>query len=260
MTLPSAPVAIVTGASRVAVVTGGGSGLGLAICQHLALQGNAVAVLDLDPEASETVAAGIRAEGGEAISVEVDVADRPSVDDAMAKVRSELGPIAILVTSAAIAGFTPFEDITLDEWNHTLAVNLTGTFNCAQSAIADMVAENWGRIVMISSSAGQTGTVAQAHYSASKGGVIALMKTLALEYGRKGITVNSIPPFAIVTPTLTKRLEEGKLPPMDKIAQMIPVGRIGSPDDIAALCAFLCSDAASYITAQVISANGGAVR
>ena len=246
--------------SRVAVVTGGGSGLGLAICQHLARQGNKVAVLDLSPEGAETVAAGIRAEGGQAISVAVDVADRPSVDAAMDTVRSQLGPISMLVTSAAIAEFTPFEQITLDQWDKTLAVNLTGTFHCAQSAIKDMVAANWGRIVMISSSAGQTGTVAQAHYSASKGGVIALMKTLALEYGRKGITVNSIPPFAIVTPSLTQRLEEGKLPPMDKIAQMIPVGRVGSPDDIAALCTFLCSEAASYITAQVISANGGAVR
>ena len=246
--------------SRVAVVTGGGSGLGLAICQHLARERTAVAVLDLNPEAAEAVAAGIRADGGRAISVEVNVADRPSVDAAMDRVRSDLGPISILVTSAAIAEFKPFEHITPDEWNNTLAVNLTGTFHCAQSAIKDMVAANWGRIIMISSAAGQTGSIAQAHYSASKGGVIALMKTLALEYGRKGITVNSIPPYAIVTPTLTKRLDEGKLPPMDKITQMIPVGRVGSPDDIAALCTFLCSDAASYITAQVISANGGAVR
>jgi NAD(P)-dependent dehydrogenase (short-subunit alcohol dehydrogenase family) len=217
-------------------------------------------VLDLNAEAAQAVAAGIRAEGGEAIPVAVDVANRPSVDAAMAQVRAELGPIAILVTSAAIAGFTPFEQLTLEEWNRTIAINLTGTFNCAQSAIADMVAANWGRIVMISSSAGQTGTAAQAHYSASKGGVIALMKTLALEYARKGITVNSIPPFAIVTPNLTRWQEEGKLPPLDKIEQMIPAGKVGTPDDIASLCAFLCTDAASYITAQVISANGGAVR
>jgi 2-hydroxycyclohexanecarboxyl-CoA dehydrogenase len=123
-----------------------------------------------------------------------------------------------------------------------------------------MVTAGWGRIIMLSSSAGQTGTVAQAHYSASKGGVIALMKTLAQEYGRKGITVNSVPPFAIVTPNLLKWQAEGKLPPMEKIAQMIPAGRVGTPDDIAALCAFLCTDAAGYITAQVMTAYGGAVR
>ena len=245
---------------RVAVVTGGGSGLGLAICQHLARQGNSVAVMDIDLASADTVAAGIRAEGGQALSIAVDVANRASVDEAMDRVRAELGPIAILVTSAAVAGFTPFEEITLDLWNRILAINLTGTFNCAQSAIKDMVSAQWGRIVLISSSAGQTGTANQAHYSASKGGVIALMKTLALEYGRKGITVNSIPPFAILTPNLTRWQAEGKLPPLEKIEQMIPVGRVGTPDDIAATCAFLCSDAAGYITAQVISANGGAVR
>lgn len=246
--------------SRVAVVTGGGSGLGLAIAQHLARQGARVAVLDLNAEGAEAAAAGIRAEGGVAWAGAIDVADRPAVDTAMARVRAELGPIEILVTSAAIAGFTPFEQITLDEWNKIISVNLTGTFNCAQSAIKDMVAAKWGRIVMISSSAGQMGTMNQAHYSASKGGVIALMKTLALEYAKKGITVNTIPPFAVVTPTLTKWLQEGKLPPLERIEQMIPAGRLGTPDDIAATCAFLCSDAAGYITAQVICANGGAVR
>jgi NAD(P)-dependent dehydrogenase (short-subunit alcohol dehydrogenase family) len=246
--------------SRVAVVTGGGSGLGVAICQHLARQGNSVAVLDLNQQAAEAVAAGIRAAGGKALAGAVDVADRPSVDAAMGMARREFGPIAILVTSAAVAGFTPFEEITLDEWNRMLTINLTGTFNCAQSAIKDMVAANWGRIVLISSHAGQMGTANQAHYAASKGGVIALMKTLALEYARKGITVNTIPPFAVVTPNLTRWLNEGRLPPLEKIEQMIPAGRLGTPDDIAATCAFLCSDAASYITAQVISVNGGAVR
>ena len=113
---------------------------------------------------------------------------------------------------------------------------------------------------MISSHAGHMGTARQAHYSASKGGVIALMKTLALEYARKGITVNAIPPFAVVTPNLTRWQAEGKLPPLEKIEQMIPAGRLGTPDDIAALCAFLCSDAAGYITAQLICANGGVAR
>lgn len=245
---------------RVAVVTGGGSGLGLAICQHLARQGHHVAVLDLDPASAEAVAAGLRAEGSRAIAIATNVADRASVDAAMARVRSELGPIGILVTSAATITITPFEQITLEEWNRTIAVNLTGTFHCAQSAIADMVAAQWGRIVMLSSSAAQTGTAQQAHYSASKGGVISLMKTLALEYGRAGITVNCIPPFAVVTPNLIRQMEAGNIPPLARIEQMIPAGRLGTPDDIAALAAFLCSEAAGYITAQVICANGGAVR
>ncbi len=246
--------------SRVAVVTGGGSGLGEAISLQLARQGNRVAVLDLSLDSAKSVAAAIRAEGGQAIGVVVDVADRPSVDAAVERVRDQLGPIEILVTSAAIAGFTPFEEIGLDLWNRMLAVNLTGTFNIAQAAIKDMVAGRWGRIVMIASSAGQMGTINQAHYAATKGGVIALMKTLALEYARKGITVNAIPPFAVVTPNLTRWQEEGKLPPLERIEQMIPAGRLGTPDDIAALCGFLCSDAAGYITAQVMCANGGVVR
>ena len=245
---------------RVAVVTGGGSGLGEAICAQLAGAGHAVAVLDMNGDSAELVASTIRSNGGTAISVRVDVADRKSVDAAFATVRAELGPVAILVTSAGIAGFTPFEDITAEEWDHIITVNLTGTFHCAQAAISDMVAAGWGRLVLIASSAGQTGTANQAHYSAAKGGVIALMKTLALEYGRKGITVNAIPPFAILTPGLTRWQEEGRLPAYERIEMMIPAGRIGTPDDVAATCAFLCSDAAGYITAQVIAPNGGAVR
>jgi 2-hydroxycyclohexanecarboxyl-CoA dehydrogenase len=246
--------------SRVAIVTGGGSGLGEAISRHLASQGNQIAVLDLNLEAAEAVAAAIRADGGTALAARIDVADRPSVDCAIDRVRRELGPIAILVTSAAIAGFTPFEQITLEEWNRMLSINLTGTFNTAQSVIKDMVAAGWGRIVLIASHAGEMGTANQAHYSASKGGVIALMKTLALEYAAKGITVNAVPPFAIVTPNLTRWLAEGKLPPLEKIEQMIPAGRLGTGDDIGALCAFLCSDAAGYITGQLIRSNGGVTR
>jgi NAD(P)-dependent dehydrogenase (short-subunit alcohol dehydrogenase family) len=128
-----------------------------------------------------------------------------------------------------------------------------------QSAIPDMVAARWGRIVTISSAAGQTGSLRQAHYSASKGGVIALTKTVALEYAKKGITVNTIPPFTVDTPMLRAAQASKALPSTDVLARMIPAGRLGKGDDIAALCAFLCSDAASYITGQVIGVNGGAV-
>jgi len=154
--------------SKVAVVTGGGSGLGLSICQHLARQDHAVAVLDMDGEAAERVVGDLRAEGAQAIAVEVDVSDQSAVDASFDKVRAELGSIEILVTSAGISGFTPFEDITLDEWNRYVAVNLTGTFLCIQAAIPDMVASGWGRIVTISSAAGQVGALRQGHYSATK--------------------------------------------------------------------------------------------
>jgi NAD(P)-dependent dehydrogenase (short-subunit alcohol dehydrogenase family) len=243
----------------VAVVTGAASGLGLSIAQHLAAQHRRVALLDRDVDGADESAVAIRSSGGTAIAVGVDVSDRGSVDNAMKRVRAELGPIQILVTSAAVSGFVPFEDITIDDWSRTLAVNLTGTFNCVQSALPDMVTAGWGRIVTISSAAGQTGSLRQAHYSASKGGVIALTKTIALEYAAKGITANTIPPFTVDTPMLRAAQESNYLPNTEVLATLVPAGRLGTGDDIAAACAFLCSDDASYITGQVIAVNGGAV-
>jgi 2-hydroxycyclohexanecarboxyl-CoA dehydrogenase len=245
--------------SRVAVVTGGASGLGAAICRHLADAGRMVAVLDVNAKAAEELAGALRAAGAHATAAGADVSDRTAVDDALAQVRAELGPIEILVTSAAIAGFVPFEALTIDAWTQTLTVNLTGTFHCIQAAIPDMLAGGWGRIVTISSSAGQKGSARQAHYSASKGGVIALTKTLALEYASRGITVNTIPPFSVDTPMLRAAEDAKFLPPREVVERMIPAGRLGTADDIAAACTFLCSDEAGYITGQVLAPNGGAV-
>ncbi|MFC5752917.1 SDR family NAD(P)-dependent oxidoreductase [Actinomadura rugatobispora] len=244
---------------RVAVVTGGASGLGLSICERLARRGGRVAVLDLDGDAAARAADGLRARGGEAVAGEVDVSDRAAVDRAFDAVRAALGPIEILVTSAGVSGFVPFDEVTPDDWARTIAVNLTGTFHCLQSAIGDMAAAGWGRIVTISSAAGQTGVPRQAHYSASKGGVIALTKTVALEYAKKGITANTIPPFTADTPMLRNNQEAGRLPGPEALARMVPAGRLGTGDDIAAVCAFLCSDEAGYVTGQVIGVNGGAV-
>jgi 2-hydroxycyclohexanecarboxyl-CoA dehydrogenase len=243
--------------NRVAVVTGGGSGLGEAISKHLAAAGHRVAVLDVDADAAEKVAAQLG--DGAALAVQADVSDPDAVVGAFDTVREWLGPVEILITSAAIAGFTRFDQITLEEWNRFLAVNLTGTFLCLQQAISDMVAAQWGRIVTISSAAGQRGASRQGHYSATKGGVIALTKTLALDYAAKGITVNSVPPFVIDSPMLRLHQSMKKLPPAEVLAQAIPAGRLGEADDVATLCTFLCSDAAHYITGQVIGVNGGAI-
>ncbi|WP_035750150.1 SDR family NAD(P)-dependent oxidoreductase [Parafrankia discariae] len=245
--------------SCVAIVTGGASGLGLSICEHLARQGRNVGVLDQDVDAAERVAAGLRSQGTKAVAVGVDVADWASVTTAFDAVRAELGPVGILVTSAGVSGFVPFEDLTIDVWSRTIEVNLTGTFTCVQAAIADMVAAGWGRIVTISSAAGQTGVARQAHYAASKGGVIALTKALALEYAAKGITVNTIPPFTADTPLLRSMQQAKHLPRAETLARMIPAGRLGTGDDIAAVCAFLCTEEAGYLTGQVIAVNGGAV-
>lgn len=245
--------------SRVAVVTGGASGVGRSITEHLALAGHAIAVLDLDGDAA-TATAGDLAEGGaRAIGCQVDVADRSAIESAYERVRSALGPIEVLVTSAAVAGFVRFQDITVEEWQRTLDVNLTGTFHSIQAAIGDMVAGRWGRIVTISSAAGQTASPRQAHYSASKGGVIAMTKSIAAEFARKGITANTVPPFTVDTPMLRAAQAAGHLPATEVIEAMVPAGRLGSGDDIGAVCAFLCSEAAGYITGQVIAPNGGAV-
>jgi 2-hydroxycyclohexanecarboxyl-CoA dehydrogenase len=249
------------GPARVAIVTGGASGVGLSICQHLARQGHQVAVLDADNDAAKRAADDLPAGAGVAFAAQVDVSDRAAVDESFGSVRAALGPIAILVTSAAVSGFVPFERISADDWDRTMRVNLTGTFHCIQAAIPDMVVAGWGRIVTISSAAGQTGSVRQGHYSASKGGVIALTKTLALELGPRGITVNTIPPGAIDTPMSRRAASEGRFGggTLDDVGRHLPVRRIGVPDDIAAACAYLVSDEASYVTGQIIGVNGGRV-
>jgi 2-hydroxycyclohexanecarboxyl-CoA dehydrogenase len=243
--------------SRVAVVTGAASGMGLAIGRRLAAEGHRVALLDLDGDAAERAATDVRGTGAEAIAAAADIADRSAVDDALEGVRRELGPIEIMVTSAGLDQFSPFTDITAAMWDRMIGVNLTGTFHCLQAAVPDMLAGGWGRIVTISSSSAQSGAPRMAHYVASKGGVIGLTKALAVELGPHGITVNTIPPGAIETPMTARAEASGDLPSSDVISRMIPVRRMGTPDDIAAACAFLCSDDAGYITGQQINLNGG---
>jgi NAD(P)-dependent dehydrogenase (short-subunit alcohol dehydrogenase family) len=243
--------------SRVAVVTGGASGIGLGVAQRLATDGHDVAVLDLNGAAAEAAAKELNNEGARALAVEVDVADRASVDDAFARVRDDLGTVLSLVTSAGIESFDKLRDITPEKWDRMIAVNLTGTFSCVQAAVPDMVAAGSGHIVTIASSSAQSGAPRMAHYTASKGGVISLTKSIAVEFARKGITANAITPSVVDTPMARSAEESGDIPGVDFLASMVPLQRAGKPDDIAALCALLCSDAGSYITGQVIGVNGG---
>ena len=245
--------------SRVALVTGGGSGIGEATCHHLAEGGHRVAVLDRDPESAARVAKAVGHDGGQASPVVADVTDRAAVDAAFAEVRRTFGPIEILVTSAGVCRFAAFEDITVDDWQRTLDVNLTGTFHCCQAAIPDMTAAGWGRIVMISSSSAQRGAGRAPHYAAAKGGVVALAKSLALAFAPHGITVNNIPPSGIETPMQHEAQADGHLPPNDVMAKAIPLGHLGTPSDIAAAVTFLASDDAGFITGQTFGVNGGQV-
>ena len=245
---------------RVAVVTGAASGMGLAIARHLAARGDRVGVLDRNGEAALRAAKDLRESGAAAIAVETDVTDRTAVDAALDEVRAQLGPIGIMVTSAGLDAFEPFAEITVESWERLLAVNLTGTFHCLQAAVPDMLAARWGRMVTIASSSAQSGAPRMAHYVASKAGVIGLTKALALELAPHGITVNTIPPGMIDTPMLRRAEADGDIGKLDKVVpRVIPVGRAGTPEDIAATCGFLCSDEAGFITGQVVGVNGGMV-
>jgi NAD(P)-dependent dehydrogenase (short-subunit alcohol dehydrogenase family) len=245
---------------RVAVVTGAASGMGLAIARLLGVGGHRVALLDLQGDAACRAAESLRDAGTRAIAAQVDVTDRRAVDAALHTVRSELGPIAIMVTSAGVDAFEPFTDITIESWERVLAINLTGTFHCLQAAVPDMLEARWGRMVTISSSSAQSGAARMAHYVASKGGVIGLTRALALELAPHGITVNTIPPGMIDTPMLRRAAAGGDIGRLDKVAaRMVPVGRPGTPEEIAATCGFLCSDEAGFITGQVVGVNGGMV-
>jgi NAD(P)-dependent dehydrogenase (short-subunit alcohol dehydrogenase family) len=243
--------------NRVAVVTGGASGIGLGVVRQFVADGHDVAVLDRNAAGAEAAAAEMQAEGVRVVGVEVDVAHRGSVEAAFGRVRAELGPVGILVTSAGIESFDPLLEITAEKWDRIIAVNLTGTFSCVQAAVPDMLAAGWGRIVTISSSSAQSGAPNMAHYAASKGGVISLTKALAVDLARNGITVNTIPPSLVDTPMARAAEAAGDFPGVDVVGPMVPLGRAGTPADIAAACSFLCSESGSYITGQVLGVNGG---
>ncbi|MDV3128572.1 SDR family oxidoreductase [Mycobacterium sp. 21AC1] len=245
--------------TQVSVVTGGASGMGEATCHELGRRGFSVAVVDLDEAAAQRVTDDLRAAGVTAVAIGVDVTDSRAVNQGFDKIRSELGPVSALVTSAGVFGYSPFLEITDETWARIIEVNLTGTFYCCRAALPDMIEANWGRIVMISSSSAQRGSPFAAHYAASKGAVITLTKSLAREYAAHGITVNNIPPSGIETPMQHQSQAAGYLPSNEQIAGNIPLGRLGSGADIAAAVGFLCSAEAGFITGQVLGVNGGAV-
>jgi 2-hydroxycyclohexanecarboxyl-CoA dehydrogenase len=237
---------------KVAVVTGSGSGIGRAIALQLARDGAAVAVWDLNGTAAEETAATIAKEGGRSIACVGDASNEADIAVALARTRAELGAITILVNNAAISAFCPFPEITAEALDRMLRINLRGPFVCTQAILPDMLGAGWGRIVNISSSSAQGGAKNMAHYGASKGGIIGLTKTLAMEFADKGITVNHIPPGFVDTPML-------RASPVDieATAAASPMKRAGKPEDIAAACSFLVSEAASYVTGQTLSVNGG---
>jgi 2-hydroxycyclohexanecarboxyl-CoA dehydrogenase len=229
---------------KTAVVTGGASGIGKAVAERLRADGYHVATIDLNPS-------------GEEFAHTADVTDRAQVDSALTAIRAQLGPVGILVNAAGLDGFKRFSDITFEQWQKVIDVNLHGVFHCIQAVLPDMVEAGWGRIVNISSSSTHSGTPYMAHYVAAKSAVNGLTKSLALEYGPAGITVNAVPPGFIDTPMLRGAEARGRIADVEATIAKTPVRRMGKPEDIAAACAFLISEEAGYITGQLLGVNGG---
>jgi NAD(P)-dependent dehydrogenase (short-subunit alcohol dehydrogenase family) len=229
---------------KTAVVTGGGSGIGRAVANRLRTDGYHVATIDLNPSDDE-------------FAQTADVTDRAQVETALSAIRAQLGPVGILVNAAGLDGFKRFTDITFEEWQKVVDVNLNGVFHCIQAVLPDMVDAGWGRIVNISSSSTHSGTPYMSHYVAAKSAVNGLTKSLALEYGPAGITVNAVPPGFIDTPMLRNAEARGRLRDVQATIDATPVRRMGKPEDIAAACAFLISEEAGYITGQILGVNGG---
>jgi 2-hydroxycyclohexanecarboxyl-CoA dehydrogenase len=245
---------------RVAVVTGGGSGIGLAVSRRLAADGHAVAVLDLDGGAATAAAGDVEAAGGRAIALPVDVGTREQVFAAVEDVRRQLGRPTILINNAGTgATFSRFLQVSPEVWERVVQVNLTGAFHCCQAVLPDMVEARWGRIVNVSSSSTHSGQALLGPYVSSKSGLNGLTKSLALEFGPRGITVNAIPPGFIDTPMLRASESRGEFGPggVDDAIARTPVRRAGLPEDVAAMCSFLCRDEAGYVTGQIIGVNGG---
>jgi 2-hydroxycyclohexanecarboxyl-CoA dehydrogenase len=230
---------------KTAVVTGGSSGIGAAVAARLAADGYNVATLDLNP-------------APDGFGQIADVTDRGQIDAALDAVREAFGPVTILVNAAGAERYKRFHDITWERWQQTMNVNLHSVFHCTQAVLPDMMAAGWGRIVNISSSSAQSGQPFMTAYVASKSAVNGLTKALALEYGPYGITVNAVPPGFIDTPML-RRSESRNLigGTVDDHIKRTPVRRVGRPEDIAAACAFLISEEASYITGQILPVSGG---
>lgn len=243
---------------KVALVTGGGAGIGEATCLRLARDGMAVGVLGRRIENAQAVADAIRAARGEALAVEADVSDRAGLERAIARVHDQLGPITVLVNNAGVEEFKPFAEIDESAWDRVMDVNLKGIYHATQLVLPDMIEAGWGRIINLTALGSQIGAVNMAHYTASKGGVTSLTRSLAVELGPKGITVNAVSPGFLLTPMAQRAIDGDLFPvPYEEIVATYPIPRVGQPEDAAAAIAFFASKDAGYITGQLLGVNGG---
>jgi len=224
---------------RVAVVTGAGRGIGLCIAQALAANGARVATLDLTPPEIEGI-----------LGLEADISDEAAVESAFAVIEKELGAPTVLVLNAGIFPLVALEETSTELWERTLAINLTGSFFVARRALPGMRALGYGRVIAIGAAAGKSGGARSAAYAASKAGLMTLAKSIAIEYAKDGITSNIVAPALIDTDLLAGARD---------LASRVPVGRLGTPEEVAALVTFLASGESGYITGEVVDINGGSL-
>lgn len=240
--------------SRVALVTGASRGIGRSIAEHLAGEGHRVVVnYHSSPDAADEVVAAVAAGGGEAMAVGADVGDADAVADMFKRVQDTWGPVEVLVNNAGITRDNLLLRMSPDDWDAVLTTNLRSAYLCTRTALRGMLKARWGRVVSVTSVSGISGNPGQANYAAAKAGLIGLTKSVAREVGSRGITANAVAPGFIET-DMTADLSDAV---RDAAAGSIALGRFGTPWEIASAVGYLASDAASYITGQVIVVDGG---
>ncbi|NMG17344.1 SDR family NAD(P)-dependent oxidoreductase [Aromatoleum bremense] len=239
---------------RVAIVTGAGQGIGATVARAYAREGAKVAVIDLNIDAANAVVAEIVANGGEALGVACDVSNRDQVLAMAEQVTAKWGRIDILVNNAGITRTAMLNKMTPEQWQQVLGVHLTGAFNCLQAVVGGMIERQYGRIIYVTSTAGLLGTIGQINYSAAKAGIVGMTMSTAKELARYNITANAIAPGAATPMTETIRTDERF---KEKYLDRIPLGRWAEPEEIAPVFLFFASDASSYVTGQILAADGG---